>query len=58
MTRLLDQEAVDTLLSLAETYGGHARTVAADSTGTVQGARTSDPNLAAAEADLKVRSEF
>lgn len=44
-------EAIETLLDLAETYGGHAKNVTADSTGTVKDTRT---GLAQAEADLKV----
>ena len=51
----LDQQAIETLLSLAETYSGHASAVAADSKGTVKGARETDSNLQIAEADLKVR---
>ena len=51
---LIDQQAIETLLSLAETYGGHANTIAGDSKGTVKGARQGDSNLQIAEADLKV----
>jgi Family of unknown function (DUF5923) len=55
-TNLLpDQQAIETLLSLAETYAGHANTMAAESKGTVKGAREGDSNLQTAEADLKVR---
>jgi hypothetical protein len=43
------------LLSLAETYAGHASTITADSKGTLKGARETDSNLQIAEADLKVR---
>jgi len=53
--QLLDQQAIETLLSLAETYAGHASTLAVDSKGTVKGAREADSNLQIAEADLKVR---
>ena len=45
------QEAISTLLDLAEEYGGHAKNVTADSTGTVKDTRS---GLAQAEADLKV----
>ena len=51
----LDQQAIETLLSLAETYAGHASTLAVDSKGTVKGARETDSHLQIAEADLKVR---
>lgn len=54
-TNLLpDQQAIETLLSLAETYAGHANTMATDSKGTVRGAREGDSSLQTAEADLKV----
>lgn len=48
------QEAITTLLDLAEQYGGHASTLAQGGTGTVKGARSS---LAQAEADLKTLIE-
>lgn len=48
-----DQQAIDTLLSLAETYGGHATDVTAQSKGSVKGAHT-DNELKSAEANLKV----
>jgi hypothetical protein len=48
-----DMEAVETLLRLAETYGGHANTIGQQSTGTVKGAHKDD-SLTRAEADLKV----
>lgn len=48
------QEAITTLLDLAEQYGGHANTLAQGGTGTVKGARSS---LAQAEADLKTLIE-
>lgn len=48
------QEAITTLLDLAEQYGGHANTLAQGGTGTVKGARS---NLAQAEADLKTLIE-
>lgn len=50
---LTDQEAVGTLLSLAETYGGHAKNVKDQSHGTVKGAH-GDDSLRRAEANLKV----
>ncbi|EKD19889.1 hypothetical protein MBM_01841 [Drepanopeziza brunnea f. sp. 'multigermtubi' MB_m1] len=43
--------AIETLLSLAETYAGHATTVGNHATGAVKGAR-SDDSLKTAEADL------
>lgn len=55
LTVYLDQQAIDTLLNLAEQYAGHANTVAKDSTGTVKGAHD-DNSLQIAEANLKVRS--
>lgn len=54
LTFCADQQAIETLLSLAEEYGGHSKTVATQGTGTVKGARE-DNSLQAAEADLKVR---
>lgn len=50
----LDQQAIETLLSLAETYGGHAKSTTAAAGGTVKGAHDDD-SLQIAEADLKVR---
>lgn len=47
------QQAIQTLLDLAEEYGGHANTLAQGGTGTVKDARS---NLAQAELDLKVRA--
>jgi hypothetical protein len=48
-----DQQAITTLLTLAETYAGHANTMGQRSTGTVKGAHE-DNALKQAEADLKV----
>ncbi|ETS73594.1 hypothetical protein PFICI_14540 [Pestalotiopsis fici W106-1] len=48
------QQAISTLLDLAEEYGGHGRHLASGSTGTVQQTRSS---LAQAEADLKTLIE-
>ncbi|KEF55668.1 uncharacterized protein A1O9_08418 [Exophiala aquamarina CBS 119918] len=50
------QQAIDTLLSLAETYGGHATDVTTQSKGTVKGAHTDD-SLKSAEANLKILIE-
>lgn len=50
---LSDQQAIETLLSLAETYGGHGRNVAQQSQGAVKGAHN-DSSLQRAEANLKV----
>jgi hypothetical protein len=51
------QQAVTTLLSLAEQYAGHGTNIANQSTGTVKGAHTDDA-LKTAEADLKVLFSF
>ncbi|KUI65647.1 hypothetical protein VM1G_00348 [Cytospora mali] len=48
------QEAISTLLDLAEEYGGHANTIAQGGSGTVKEARS---GLAQAEADLKTLIE-
>ncbi len=48
-----DQQAIETLLSLAEQYTGHAQNVAQQSKGTVKGAHDDD-HLRIAETDLKV----
>lgn len=48
------QQAIQTLLDLAEEYGGHANSVARDGTGTVQDTRS---NLAQAETSLKILIE-
>jgi len=50
------QQAIQTLLDLATQYGGHAKNLGAQSTGTVQDARSNTP-LAQAEADLKTLIE-
>ena len=49
----LDQQAVETLLSLAEEYGGHSKNISQQGAGTVKGAH-SDTALTSAETDLKV----
>ncbi len=49
------QEAITTLLNLAEEYAGHFNTVTQQSTGTVKGAHA-DTSLQRAEKDLKVRT--
>ncbi len=46
------QQAIQTLLDLAEEYGRHARSLAKGGSGTVQDTRS---NLAQAEMSLKVR---
>lgn len=46
------QQAVTTLLDLAEQYGRHGRSMTSDGAGTVKQTRSA---VAAAEADLKVR---
>jgi hypothetical protein len=53
LTNFQDQQAIDTLLTLAETYVGHANTMGQQSTGTVREAHA-DEALKSAEADLKV----
>lgn len=50
-----DQQAIDTLLRLAEQYSGHTKNLANQSQGTVKGAHKDD-SLQMAEADLKVCS--
>ena len=49
-------QAIDTLLGLAETYAGHANTVANATTGATKGAH-GDDSLKRAEADLKTLVE-
>lgn len=49
------QRAIETLLRLAEQYGGHTTNVTHQATGTVKGAHQDDA-LQTAEADLKVRN--
>ncbi|KIW03775.1 uncharacterized protein PV09_05078 [Verruconis gallopava] len=50
------QRAIDTLLRLAEEYGGHSKTIAAQGSGAIKGAHTDD-SLQLAEADLKTLIE-
>ncbi|KAK4505696.1 hypothetical protein PRZ48_003661 [Zasmidium cellare] len=50
------QQAIDTLLRLAEEYTGHTKNVASQSQGAVKGARNQD-SLTTAEADLRVLLE-
>ena len=50
---MLDQQAIETLLGLAETYGGHGKNLSQQGAGTVKGAHTDDA-LTTAEADLRV----
>lgn len=47
------QQAIDTLLGLAETYTGHSKGIAREGTGTVKGAHE-DSHLQSAEKSLKV----
>tara|TARA_R110002003_G_scaffold388_12_gene19366 strand:- start:4160 stop:7036 length:2877 start_codon:yes stop_codon:yes gene_type:complete len=47
------QRAIETLLRLAEQYGGHSKSLGQQATGTVKGAHQDDA-LQTAEADLKV----
>ena len=54
---LLDQQSIETLLSLAEEYGGHGKNMSQQGAGTVKGAH-SDTALTSAETDLKVRYRF
>lgn len=54
LTFCTDQQAIETLLSLAETYAGHASDVGNQSIGTVKGAHD-DNSLRSAETDLRVR---
>jgi hypothetical protein len=49
----LDQQAIETLLRLAEEYGGHSKDLATQSQGTVKGVHTDD-SLKKAETNLKV----
>jgi len=50
------QQAIDTLLYLAETYVGHSKTVANQATGTVKDAHNDD-NLTMVERDLRILIE-
>lgn len=52
-----DQQAIETLLRLAEEYTGHSKTLASHGQGQVKGAHDQD-SLQSAEADLKVNSRF
>ena len=49
----IDQEAIETLLSIAEQYGGHSKNLTSQGTGTIKGAHT-DSALSTAETDLRV----
>ena len=53
----LDLQAVETLLSLAEEYGGHGKNLSQQGAGTVKGAH-SDTALTQAETDLRVCYRF
>jgi hypothetical protein len=50
---VIDQQAIETLLTLAETYAGHGRDLSQQGAGTVKGAHTDD-SLRVAETDLRV----
>ena len=50
-------QAVTTLLNLAENYTGHTRNLANQASGTVEGAHQSDSNLKTAEKDLRTLIE-
>lgn len=50
-------QAVTTLLNLAENYSGHTRNLANQAAGTVDGAHKSDSNLKIAERDLRTLIE-
>lgn len=52
-----DQQSIETLLSLAEEYGGHSKNLSQQGAGTVKGAH-SDTALTSAETDLKVCHRF
>ncbi|MCJ1358566.1 MAG: hypothetical protein MMC33_008566 [Icmadophila ericetorum] len=51
------QQAIETLLSLAEEYGGHSKNITQQTVGTVKGAHTTDDALTTAETDLKTLIE-
>ncbi len=51
----IDQQAVETLLGIAEQYAGHGKSLTQQGAGTVKGAHE-DSALTAAETDLKVCS--
>jgi len=53
LTRVADQQAIDSLLRLAEEYQGHSRNLAQQGQGAVKGAHDQS-SLQSAETDLKV----
>lgn len=53
LTIMTDRQAIDTLLTLAEQYGGHANTVTSQSTGIVKG-NHEHHDLECALANLKI----
>ena len=53
LTLPADQKAIETLLRLAEEYGGHGKNLHAQGTDSAKGAHDQQP-LKAAETDLKV----
>ena len=54
LTLLIDQQAVETLLRLAEEYAGHGKNLAGQGQDSAKGAHDQD-TLKTAETDLKVR---
>lgn len=56
LTANIDQQAINTLLRLAEEYAGHGKNIAGQSADAVQGAHT-DNSLQSAETNLKVRKQ-
>lgn len=54
---ITDQQAIETLLSLAEEYAGHGKNISQQGAGTVKGAHD-DSALTTAEADLRVCSRI
>lgn len=57
LTFCADQQAVETLLNIAEEYSGHGKNISKQGAGSVKGAH-SDTALTSAETDLRVRLGF
>ncbi|KAI4127360.1 MAG: hypothetical protein LQ338_003236 [Usnochroma carphineum] len=55
IVEIQDQQAIETLLNLAEEYGGHGKNLSQHGAGTVKGAH-SDNALTAAETDLRIKT--
>ena len=51
--QILDQQAIETILNLAEQYAGHGKNIGQQGAGSVKGAHD-DSALTTAEADLRV----